>query len=69
MNSIKAIPEALASHSNQPQSSSLASVPEQKSRKDQLVFDNQSSEWDQKNFPWTRNIKKAMKQYIDIPHN
>lgn len=65
MNCLKTVPEAPASRSNQVQVP-LVSVPVQKSGNDQLIFDNQSSEWDQRNFPWTRNIKKAMKQYIDI---
>lgn len=44
-------------------------VPEEKSNNSQIVFDNKSSEWDHKNFPWTRNIKKAMKKYASMSMN
>jgi len=29
----------------------------------QIVFDNDADEWERKDFPFTRDIKKAMKQY------
>lgn len=33
-----------------------------------LSFDNEVDEWERTDFSWTRDIKKAMKQYIILVH-